>query len=181
KTGKLKPVLTNDQHYARISGRTGDLGAQYFDSANVALQTFAEAEGITDIMDIEITGTGTLIDRTNQNLVFSLSKGLGTAFLLIAVLMGLMFRSFKMVLIALIPNLLPLIAIGGVMAILGVDLKMSTSIIFTIAFGIAVDDTIHLLSRYKLEMINGRSPNLALRNAFVHTGKAIIITSIILF
>lgn len=181
KTGKLKPVLTNDQHYARISGRTGDLGAQYFDSANVALQTFAEAEGITDIMDIEITGTGTLIDRTNQNLVFSLSKGLGTAFLLIAVLMGLMFRSFKMVLIALIPNLLPLIAIGGVMAISGVDLKMSTSIIFTIAFGIAVDDTIHLLSRYKLEMINGRSPNLALRNAFVHTGKAIIITSIILF
>ena len=181
KTGKLKPVLDKNQQYARISGRTSDLGAQYFDSANVALQTFAEAEGITKIMDIEITGTGTLIDRTNQNLVYSLAKGLGSAFFLIALLMGVMFRSIKMVIIALIPNLLPLVAIGGVMAIFGIDLKMSTSIIFTIAFGIAVDDTIHLLSRYKLEMRNGKSSNEALRHAFVHTGKAIIITSIILF
>ena len=181
KTGKLKPVLAQDQKYARISGRTGDFGAQYFDSANTSLTNFIRAEGIDEAMAMEVTGTGTLIDRTNQNLVFSLAKGLGTAFLLIALLMGIMFRSIKMVLIALVPNLLPLVAIGALMAVLGIDLKMSTSIIFTIAFGIAVDDTIHLLSRYKLEMINGQTHSHALRKAFTHTGKALIITSIILF
>ena len=180
-TGKLKPVLSKDQTYARISGRTIDLGAQYFSKANTDLQTFAEAEGITKTIDLEVTGTGMLVDRTNQNLVWSLGKGLAAAFLLISILMGIVFRSFKMVIIALVPNLLPLIAIGGIMAIFGIDLKMSTSIIFTIAFGIAVDDTIHLLSRYRLELLNGRSKSQALRNAYVFTGKAIILTSIILF
>lgn len=181
KTGKLKPVLSKEQTYARISGRTIDLGAQYFSKANADLQTFAEAEGITKTIDLEVTGTGMLVDRTNQNLVLSLGKGLAAAFLLISILMGIVFRSFKMVIIALLPNLLPLIAIGGVMAIFGIDLKMSTSIIFTIAFGIAVDDTIHFLSRYRLELLNGRSKSQALRNAYVFAGKAIILTSIILF
>lgn len=181
KTGKLKPVLSKDQTYARISGRTIDLGAQYFSKANLDLQTFAEAEGISKTIDIEVTGTGMLVDRTNQNLVLSLGKGLAAAFLLISILMGIVFQSFKMVIIALLPNLLPLIAIGGIMAIFGIDLKMSTSIIFTIAFGIAVDDTIHFLSRYRLELLNGRSKSQALRNAYVFTGKAIILTSIILF
>jgi predicted RND superfamily exporter protein len=67
------------------------------------------------------------------------------------------------------------------MALAGINLNMSTGIIFTIAFGIAVDDTIHLLSRYKLELIKGMSSFEAMKNAYLHTGKALIITSIILF
>jgi predicted RND superfamily exporter protein len=180
-TGKISNLTTEDGGYIRVLGRVGDLGAQHFASKNEELNDFLEREGIAKKATVTITGTGTLIDRTNQTLVESLSKGLGAAFILISILMGLMFRSFRMVLIALVPNLLPLLAVGAVMALAGINLNMSTSIIFTIAFGIAVDDTIHLLSRYKLELMKGKCQYDAMRNAYLHTGKALIITSIILF
>jgi predicted RND superfamily exporter protein len=175
-TGKISNLTTEDGGYIRVLGRVGDLGAQHFASKNEELNDFLEREGIAKKATVTITGTGTLIDRTNQTLVESLSKGLGAAFILISI-----FRSFRMVLIALVPNLLPLLAVGAVMALAGINLNMSTSIIFTIAFGIAVDDTIHLLSRYKLELMKGKSQYDAMRNAYLHTGKALIITSIILF
>jgi predicted RND superfamily exporter protein len=178
---KLKPLLSDDATYARIFGRVGDWGANAFDTLNTEFKAFIKSEGLDKNIDIEITGTGTLIDRTNQNIAVSLAKGLGVAFLLIAFIMGLMFRSVWMVLLALIPNILPLLAVSAVMTLFNIDLKMSTSIIFTIAFGIAVDDTIHLLSRYKLELRKGYPRMLAMKHAYVHTGKALILTSIILF
>jgi predicted RND superfamily exporter protein len=181
KSGKISNLSTSDGEYIRVLGRVGDLGAKHFSDKNEAFRNFLKKEEITGIASITITGTGTLIDRTNQTLVSSLSKGLGAAFLLISVLMGLMFRSFRMVLIALVPNLLPLLAVGAIMALFGIHLNMSTGIIFTIAFGIAVDDTIHLLSRYKLELVKGQNSFQAIRNAYMHTGKALIITSVILF
>jgi hypothetical protein len=174
-------VLDETGRYGRIFGRVGDWGAQEFGRKNSELMAFIEAENLDANFDIEITGTGTLIDRTNQNIAMSLAKGLGAAILLIAVIMGLMFRSFPMVIYALIPNLLPLLAVSAIMSATGIDLKMSTSIIFTIAFGIAVDDTIHLLSRFRLELAKGFSRKEAMNNSFVHTGKALILTSIILF
>ncbi len=66
------------------------------------------------------------------------------AFLVVALIAGLMFRSLRMVVITLIPNFIPLLLIAGIMGWFDIDLKLSTSIIYTIAFGIAVDDTIHL-------------------------------------
>ncbi len=179
--GKLKTFIDSTGHYARMSGRVGDWGAVAFAEKGDSLKAFLAKEGFDKVYNIEITGTGTLIDRTNQNLVYSLGKGLGIAFLIIAFIMGLMFKSMRMVAIALAPNILPLLAVASVMVVFGIDLKMSTSIIFTIAFGIAVDDTIHMLSRYKLELMKGRANLNALRNAFIHTGKALILTSIILF
>ncbi len=180
-TGKLSFLSTTDGGYIRMLGRVGDLGAQHFTEQNAGFERFLEREGLNDLAEFTITGTGTLIDRTNQTLVYSLSKGLGAAFFLIAVLMGIMFRSIRMVVIALIPNLLPLIAVGAVMSLFNIHLNMSTGIIFTIAFGIAVDDTIHLLSRFKLELVKGSSTIDAIKKAYLYTGKALIITSIILF
>ncbi len=181
KAGMLKTHLDSTAHYARISGRVGDWGAITFAAKGDSLSAFLTREGYDTIYETDITGTGTLIDRTNQNLVYSLAKGLGFAFLIISLMMGFMFKSIRMVAIALAPNILPLLAVASVMVVFGIELKMSTSIIFTIAFGIAVDDTIHMLSRYKLELMKGRTRIVALRNAYIHTGKALIITSIILF
>ncbi len=181
KAGKLRLLIDSTGTYARIFGRAPDLGGREFTERNEALRAFAAAEGLDRDFDIEVTGTGTLIDRTNQNLVYSLAKGLGTAFILISVIMGLMFKSLRMVAVALVPNVLPLLAVGAVMFWTGIDLKLSTSIIFTIAFGIAVDDTIHLLSRYKFELLKGAGNREALRRSYVYTGKALIITGIILF
>ena len=91
-----------------------------------------------------------------------------------------MFRNLPMVVISLIPNMLPLLMIAGIMGWSDIDLKLSTSIIFTIAFGIAVDDTIHFISKLRIELAKGRSLQEAVESSFLSAGKAIIITSIIL-
>lgn len=180
RSGRSRLVLDSARVYARLFGRVGDLGARHFEANNEAFFSFISEQDYDGLFDLEVSGTGTLIDRTNQNLVGSLSRGLAAAFVLISLIMGFVFKSGRMLAIALIPNILPLLAVAAVMYYLGIDLKLSTSIIFTIAFGIAVDDTIHILSRYKLELLKGRPPYIALKDSFVHTGKALIVTSIIL-
>ncbi|MFP3386291.1 hypothetical protein R0J92_22895, partial [Tritonibacter sp. SIMBA_163] len=80
----------------------------------------------------------------------------------------------------LIPNVMPLLIIAGIMGFADIDLKVTTSIIFTIAFGIAVDDTIHYMSKVNLELRNGKSILYALKSASITTGKAITVTSLIL-
>lgn len=179
-TETMRKVINRELNYTRVSGRVPDLGGDAFADKNTRFFEFINKQGLDQKYEITVTGTGNLIDATNQNIVGSLVKGLGSAFLLIAVLMGIIFRSVKMVMIALIPNLIPLLMIAALMAVAGIDLKMSTGIIFTIAFGIAVDDTIHVLSRFKIELSKGLSVPYALKRSFLSTGRAIIITSLIL-
>jgi len=85
-----------------------------------------------------------------------------------------------MVLVSLLPNLLPLIFIAGVMGALGIDLKVGTAIIFSIAFGIAEDDTIHMLASLRQNLREGRSPAFALRRTYIRTGKAVTVTNLML-
>ncbi|MBK6526808.1 MAG: MMPL family transporter [Crocinitomicaceae bacterium] len=85
-----------------------------------------------------------------------------------------------MVLIALTVNILPLLMIGALLGFAGIDMKVSTAIIFTISFGIAVDDTLHFMSRFRLELSKGRTYLYALKRTFLSTGKAIVLTSVIL-
>jgi hypothetical protein len=106
--------------------------------------------------------------------------GLGLALLAVAILAGLLFRSGVMVVICLVTNVLPLAMIGAVMVLLGLDLKVTSGIIFTVAFGIAVDDTIHFLSKLRLQLGQGRSLPMAVKRSFLSTGKAIVVTSLIL-
>jgi predicted RND superfamily exporter protein len=85
-----------------------------------------------------------------------------------------------MALLSLIPNVFPILLTAGIIGFSGIDLNMSTAIVFTIAFGIAVDDTIHFLSRYRQELRKGRSNLIGLRRTFISTGKAILLTTLIL-
>ncbi len=178
-SGKLDHIVAQGHNYLRIFGRAPDYGGKVFTQKNTELNQFLSGESAT-LGKFILTGTGHLIDLTNQNLVYSLGTGLGLAFALISVLMAFLFRSVRMLVISLIPNLLPLLAVTAIMAATGIDLKLTTGIIFTITFGIAVDDTIHILSRYILELRDGKSKNEALMNAFSHTGKALVITTLIL-
>ncbi len=109
-----------------------------------------------------------------------MTYGLFFAFLVVACVVGIMFKSWKMTIVCLIPNFFPLLLILGIMGFAGIDLKVSTSIIFTIAFGIAVDDTIHFMSKLRLQLAKGRSMLYAVKRTFISTGKAIVVTSIIL-
>ncbi|MDB4584585.1 MMPL family transporter, partial [Draconibacterium sp.] len=103
------------------------------------------------------------------------------AFILVGLLMSLLFKTLKLLIISLVPNVFPLIVAGGIMGFSGMAFNASTAIVFTIGFVIAVDDTIHFLSKFKIECENTVDFKDAIWNTINETGKAIIITTIILF
>jgi predicted RND superfamily exporter protein len=95
--------------------------------------------------------------------------------------MGFLFKNVRMLFISLVPNLLPLIFAAGLMGYLQVEMEAGIAIVFAIVFGIAVDDTIHFLSKYNLALRSGKTNEQALEITFRETGKAICLTSVILF
>lgn len=177
----MNTVATEDHHILRISGKTGDLGSAVFRVKNKELNDFMNSGKRAELFNHHLTGTAVLIDKNNVYLASNLILGLLISALIIALITALMFNfSLKMVIISLLPNLLPIFLIGGIMAASGITLKVSTSMIFSISFGIAVDDTIHFLSRMRIELSKGQSMLYAIKRTFLSTGKAIILTTIIL-
>jgi predicted RND superfamily exporter protein len=177
----LSALVTDDGRSARISGRMKDEGGYIHRQRDKALQEFIAANTDTSLVNFKQTGMAYLIDRNNERLSSQMIGGLSIAFLLIAFIMAWVFKNWRMTLIALVPNVIPLVIVGGVMALTGIDIKVSTAIIFTIAFGIAVDDTIHLLGKLRIELMKGKSLPYAMKRSFISAGKAVIITSIMLF
>ena len=132
--------------------------------------------------EVSITGKAYLFQKGTKYLVKNLIISLSLAIFLIALLMAYMFRSLKMIFISLIPNLLPLIVTAGLMGYLCVAIKPSTILIFSIAFRIAVDDTIHFLAKYRQELItNNWEVKKSVYNALRETGVSMFYTSIVLF
>ena len=133
-------------------------------------------------LKVEITGTTLLFIKGNSYLVNSLKNSLLLAILLISILMAILFGSFRMILVSILTNIIPLAVTAGLMGYFGVPLKPSTALIFSIAFGIAVDDSIHYLARYRQELFANKF-NLpdAVKVSLKETGTGMIYTSIILF
>ena len=173
-------LFADNYRTSRFSGKIKDIGSKMSLQRNEKLNQFVKSNIDPSLVQIKITGTSLLIDKNNQYLTQNMMEGLGIAFLVIAVIVALLFRSLRMIIIVLIPNIIPLIVVAAVMGYFGITLKLSTSIIFTIAFGIAVDDTIHFISKLKLELDKGKSLLYALKRTYLSTGKAIIVTTIIL-
>jgi len=176
----LRQVVSEDGQMGRISSRLPDIGTNAFEKIYQGLNQYFAAEGDTSLFSYRPTGHAYL---TENNLVYvrrSLIGGLGIAFVVVGFIMGLLFRSWRMLLISMLPNVIPLLLTGGVMGLFGITLTASTSLVFVIAFGVAVDDTIHFLTRYQLEKNRGASQNEAIRQTLLGTGKAMIITSIVL-
>ena len=180
KSKQLESFIANNATEMRFTGKMEDLGGKTIKQYNQKFYQFLEKEGLNNKYEFKLTGTALLIDKNNETLAGDMMMGLVIAFLVIGFIMGFLYKSPDIVIIALIPNILPLLLIGGVMGFSGIDLKVSTSIIFTIAFGIAVDDTIHFMSKLKLELNKGKSLLYALKRTYISTGKAIVVTSIIL-
>lgn len=135
-----------------------------------------------DRYTVSLTGKAVLYQKGTTYLIKNLIISLSLAILLIALFMAWMFRSFRMIVISLIPNLLPLLITAGAMGFLGVPIKPSTILVFSIAFGISVDDTIHFLAKYRQELIaNNWKINRSVYNALKETGVSMFYTSIVLF
>lgn len=129
-----------------------------------------------------VTGTSPLFVKGNRFLIKNLRWSLLIAFILISFVMGMLFGSVRMILLSLIPNIIPLVITGAVMGYLGIPLKPSTALIFTIAFGISVDDSIHFLAKYRQELQHTAfDASKAISISIRETGASMIYTSIILF
>lgn len=131
---------------------------------------------------VKITGKALLFLKGTKYLIKNLVLSLVLAIFLIALFMAYLFRSFKMIIISLIPNLLPLIITAGMMGFLDIPLKPSTILVFSIAFGISVDDTIHFLAKYRQELIDSKwKIQRSVYAALKETGVSMFYTSIVLF
>ena len=175
----FESICHENQKEARISGNITDEGGHAHIEKNEALIEYAALHAPD--LNLHLTGLSHLIDINNHVTTFSLLKSLSAALLVIGLLMSLLYRSPKMILIAILPNILPLLLIGLVMYLTNIDLKVVTALIFTVAFGITVDDTIHLLGNLRIELKDGLPFEKALRHTFITTGKSIILTTLILF
>jgi len=170
----------------------GDAQQQFaFDSDTELIKTFYNKENFLpslrtaineEYLDFEITGTSVVAAEGTQYLVKNLLTSLIIAIVIIAILMSFLFRSWRMVIISLIPNFIPLLVTAAIMGFFHIPVKPSTILVFSIAFGISVDDTIHFLAKYRLELKHMKwDLKTCVLTALRETGLSMFYTSIVLF
>lgn len=174
-------LISKDRTKTRISTRLADIGAERIKAEGLAIDQWINSNIDTSLISVKRTGTGLIIDKNAEFIRDDLLYGLGIALLMVSLLMALLFRKFSLLIIALIPNLLPVVFAAALLGFLGIDLEAGVSIVFAVVFGIAVDDTIHFLSKYKIARSDGYEVEEAIKLTFMETGKAITFTTIILF
>jgi len=183
KTGISKSFVDSTGQRIRISLKIADIGSKKMDSLVSTVikpkinDLFADSK-----MDVKLTGTTLMFIKGNKFLIENLIQSMVIAFVIIAIIMALLFRNFRMIIISLIPNIIPLMITAGLMGYFNIPLKPSTALIFSIVFGISVDDSIHFLAKYRQELFthNFFVPK-AVSISLKETGASMIYTSIILF
>ena len=179
----LRNFTDSSGQQLRISLKVADVGSQQIQQlVNETIEPKAQEIFADSDTEVTVTGTSLLFAQSNAFLVENLLTSLFIAFCLIAAIMAVLFRSVRMILISLVPNLIPLIVTAGVMGFVGIPLKPSTAIIFSIVFGISVDDSIHFLAKYRQDLRTARFfVPLAISRSLRETGTSMIYTSVILF
>ena len=178
----LKNFVDSTGQYARITSFMKDTGIDKMERIEEDLLTKIDKLFPKDRYDVSITGKAYLFQKGTKYLVKNLILSLALAIFLISLFMAYMFRSFRMIIISLIPNLLPLLVTAGMMGYFGVPIKPSTILVFSIAFGISVDDTIHFLAKYRQELLaNHWAIRKSVFSALRETGVSMFYTSIVLF
>ncbi len=178
----LESYIDSTGQFARITTFMRDIEMDRMLRIEEELQAEIAKIFPEDRYTVTLTGKAVLYQKGTTYLIYNLIISLSIAILLIALFMAWMFRSVRMVLISLIPNLLPLLITAGAMGFLGVPIKPSTILVFSIAFGISVDDTIHFLAKYRQELIaNNWKIKRSVYAALKETGVSMFYTSIVLF
>lgn len=178
----LKSFVNSTGRYARITTFMKDIGTDKMERIEEDLQTEINKLFPAENYNVIMTGKALVFQKGTNYLVKNLAISLSLAIFLIALFMAYLFRSFRMIVISLIPNLLPLLITAGLMGYLGVPLKPSTILVFSIAFGISVDDTIHFLAKYRQELqVNNWKIKKSVYGALRETGVSMFYTSIVLF
>ena len=180
KNKDIKRIITIDGKFARINGKITDIGSIVVNERNEHLKEFIKTHVNSNEIDIKITGAAHLIDRNNEYMVSNMTQGFLFSIIVIIILTYFLHKSWRMVLVFILPNFIPLLIIAGIMGFAGIELKAATSLVFSIAFGVATDDTIHFISRLKIELGYGKSLIYAFKRTYFETGKPILLTTFIL-
>ena len=178
----LKNYVDSTGQYARITTFMKNAEIEKMERIEGQLKEKIAKIFPEDQYEVTLTGKAYLFQKGTRFLIRNLVLSLALAIVLISLFMAYMFRSFRMIIISLIPNLLPLLITAGMMGYLGVPIKPSTILVFSIAFGISVDDTIHFLAKYRQELIaNHWRIKKSIFAALRETGISMFYTSIVLF
>lgn len=180
--GLLHSFLDSTRQITRVSIRLQDVGTKRMEELYAGFKADVDTVFNAENFDVTITGSSITAFRGTQYLLKNLFQSLALAILLISAFMAIMFSSWRMVVMSLTPNVIPLIFTAAIMGFTGIPIKASTILVFSIAFGISVDNTIHFLAKYRqeLKVTNWnikRSVALALRE----TGVSMVYTSVVLF
>ncbi len=178
----LKNFVDSTGRYARITTFMKDIGTNKMSRIEERLEQRVHKVFPKNKYDVTFTGKALLFLKGTKYLTKNLIISLSLAIFLIALFMASIFRSFRMILISIIPNMLPLLITAGIMGYIGVPIKPSTILVFSIAFGISVDDTIHFLVKYRQELqVNNWKIKKSVYKALRETGVSMFYTSIVLF
>tara|TARA_R110001583_G_scaffold83631_5_gene220733 strand:- start:18125 stop:20500 length:2376 start_codon:yes stop_codon:yes gene_type:complete len=178
----MKNFVDSTGQYARITTFMKDIGTDKMGFIEERLQQKIDKEFPEEDYNVTMTGKALVFLKGTNFLINNLIISLSLAILLIGVFMAFLFRSFRMILISLIPNIFPLLLTAGIMGYIGIPIKPSTILVFSIAFGISVDDTIHFLAKYRQELIaNNWRIKQSVYAALRETGVSMFYTSIVLF
>ena len=185
KGGELPKILTqyidNQMQSTRISVQMANVTTPEIDAISKSLRPKIDRIFPKEKYDVVMTGSAMVTLQGTNYLIVNLAHSLFLAFIVIALLMAITFHKFKMVVISLIPNLIPLLFTAGVMGFCGIPLKMSTILVFSIALGISVDNTIHYLARYRLQMrYNNNDIRKSVMAAILETGPSMIYSASVL-
>ncbi len=178
----LKSYVDSTGQYARVTTFMKDIGTDKMAKIEDRLQEKINKLFPKERYNVTLTGKAFVFEKGTHYLVNNLVLSLLFAIILISLLMAYLFRSFKMIVISLLPNILPLIMTAGLMGFLGIPIKPSTILVFSIAFGISVDDTIHFLAKYRQELKqNNWRIKKSVYNSIKEAGVSMFYTSIVLF
>lgn len=180
-TELLNSYIDSTYQITRVNYHIADLPTNRLDSVMAKIQPQIDSLFPAGKYEVKITGNSIVYARGTNFLIRHLFESVTIAIILISLLMALLFSSFRMILVSMIPNIIPLIITAAIMGFTGVPIKPSTIIIFSVALGISVDNAIQYLSRYRHELkVNGGKIKESAINALHEAGFSMIYTSIVL-
>lgn len=179
--GSMKGVLSPDRRLGNLYLQVPDVGANRVAAVRDTLDAWVAAHIPPTLLRLRHTGQRYIFDTHQGSLARSQLWSILLSIGIVALFFAAAFRSWRLVLASLIPNLLPLVVTFGLIGWLGLPLDPKLGMVFSIAYGIAVDDTIHFLARYAIERRKGADIDSAIRVTFAETGRAMTLTTVILF
>ena len=180
-TQLLSKFIDSAKRETRVSVNMKDIGSAQLPFFLQRLDSATKAIFDTSKYKVEITGSSVTFLEGSNFIVRGLGESIFWAFLLIAICMIFLFRSFPILMCSLVPNIVPLLITAGLMGWVGISLKPSTVLVFSVALGIAIDVTIRFLVNYKQELPRlNNNVHATLIQTIKHTGISIIYTSLVL-